>query len=92
MRLSAEDLEKIKNFAIKFLGGGKIASIFNLAVGSLIRFLKEYERTKIARVKLKIAKMIDEIESKPKLKKEDKMKIEILKKVMETIEEEEKNL
>jgi hypothetical protein len=66
--------------------------IFEKAVKKLIDFVRVNERSTTARIKLRIAKIIDKIESKNKITKEDKIRLEVLKDVMNIISEEEKRI
>jgi hypothetical protein len=66
--------------------------IFEKAVKKFIDFVRVNERSTTARIKLRIAKIIDKIESKNKITKEDKIRLEVLKDVMNIISEEEKRI
>ncbi|GBD04216.1 hypothetical protein HRbin19_01526 [bacterium HR19] len=93
MRLSVDDIEKIFEFVSKFLRNFKVdPSIFESAIEKLINFLRLNERTVVSRIKLRISKMIDELEEKDKKTKEDKIKIKTLMEIMRIIDEEERKL
>ena len=93
MRLSLSDIERLVGFlrsVLKWLDvkGDKV----DVLLSRLLEFFKENERTLSGRLKLRLAEMIDEIESKRKMKREDKIKLKTLKEVMKIIEEEEKKI
>lgn len=93
MRLSLSDIEKLMGFlksVLKWLDikGDKV----DMLLMRLLEFFKENERTLSGRLKLRLAEMIDEIESKRKMKAEDKIKLKTLKEIMKIIEEEEKKI
>ncbi|MFZ8803586.1 MAG: hypothetical protein ACO2PO_11470 [Candidatus Calescibacterium sp.] len=93
MRLSVSDIEKLWRFLANFLQNiGLSPAMFEKAVKKFIDFVKINERSTTARIKLRIAKIIDEIESKAKITKEDKIRLEVLKDVMNIISEEEKKI
>jgi hypothetical protein len=93
MRLSPDDIEKIFEFVSKVLRNFKIdPSIFESAIEKFINFLKLNERTVVSRIKLRISKMIDELEEKDKKTKEDKIKIKTLMEIMRIIDEEERKI
>lgn len=93
MRLSVDDIEKIFEFVSKFLRNFKVdPSIFESAIEKFINFLRLNERTVVSRIKLRISKMIDELEEKDKKTKEDKIKIKTLMEIMRIIDEEERKL
>lgn len=93
MRLSSEDIEKlfryIKNFLLNF--GIDLAKSEEL-VKKIVKFLMQNERTTVSRIKLRICQMRDEIELKPNFKKEDKVIVKALNKVIKIIEEEESRI
>lgn len=87
------DIEKLVGFMKSFLKwldikGDKI----DILLSRLLEFFRENERTLSGRLKLRLAEMIDEIESKRKMKMEDRIKLKTLKEVMKIIEEEEKKI
>jgi hypothetical protein len=93
MRLSVSDIEKLWKFLSRFLQSmGLNPDIFEKAVKKFIDFVRVNERSTTARIKLRIAKIIDKIESKNKITKEDKIRLEVLKDVMNIISEEEKRI
>ncbi len=93
MRLSVSDIEKLWKFLSHFLKNiGLNPDVFEKAVEKFIDFVRVNERSTTARIKLRIAKMIDEIESKSKITKEDKIRLETLKDMMNIIAEEEKKI
>jgi len=93
MRLSISDIEKLWKFLAHFLQNiGLNPDLFEKAVKKFIDFVRVNERSTTARIKLRIAKMIDEIESKAKITKEDRIRLEVLKDLMNIIAEEEKKI
>jgi DNA-directed RNA polymerase subunit E'/Rpb7 len=93
MRLSVSDIEKLWKFLSNILQNiGLNPNMFEKAVKKFIDFVRASERSTTARIKLRIAKIIDEIESKSKITKEDKIRLEVLKDVMNIISEEEKRI
>ncbi len=93
MRLSPEDIEKlfryIRDFLLNF--GIDLPKVEEL-VKKFVRFLKQNERAVVSRIKLRICQIRDEIESKPIVRKEDKVVIRTLNEVIKIIEEEERRI